>query len=300
VGDQRSLAHPLDLPPARGGEAIFYSLVQLGRPSRLDPVKAVAATLKRHLDEVLRFVEVSITNGVAEELDSQIMRVKPNAGGFRNAPNFTTVIYFHCGGLDLYHAKAGRTRFLLIEWRRATNILPRARHTTRSLSPIGSGERHHEVDYCPRDIRLPGQKQVVARVGPSQHSSSRHTTLERSRLTVRHRLVEAVEIRVRRRTADIVRTREYRQRRHVDLCELPAPGHDRLLAIGLARSWRRSASGRANSRRVIGGSVTGGIGSVGKSFSHSPGTSKAYRYAASKYTRAAISSRCRDATSLIS
>jgi hypothetical protein len=102
VGDQRSLAHPLDLPPVRGGEAIFYSLVQLGRPSRLDPVKAVAATLKRHLDEVLRFVEVSITNGVAEELNSQIMRVKPNAGGFRNARNFTTAIYFHCGGLDLY------------------------------------------------------------------------------------------------------------------------------------------------------------------------------------------------------
>ena len=24
------------------------------------------------------------------------------AGGFRNAQNFTTAIYFHCGGLDLY------------------------------------------------------------------------------------------------------------------------------------------------------------------------------------------------------
>ena len=34
--------------------------------SRLDPVKKVAATLKRHLDGVLRFVKHPITNGVAE------------------------------------------------------------------------------------------------------------------------------------------------------------------------------------------------------------------------------------------
>jgi transposase len=70
--------------------------------SRLDPVKAVAATLKRHLDGVLRFVEHPITNGVAEGLNSKIMSIKRKAGGFRNAANFTTAIYFHCGGLDLY------------------------------------------------------------------------------------------------------------------------------------------------------------------------------------------------------
>jgi transposase len=70
--------------------------------SRLDPVKAVAATLKRHLDGVLRFVQHTITNGVAEGLNSKIMSIKRKAGGFRNAANFTTAIYFHCGGLELY------------------------------------------------------------------------------------------------------------------------------------------------------------------------------------------------------
>ena len=70
--------------------------------SQLDPVKAVAATLKRHLDGVLRFVEHPITNGVAEGLNSKIMSIKRKAGGFRNPANFTTAIYFHCGGLDLY------------------------------------------------------------------------------------------------------------------------------------------------------------------------------------------------------
>jgi transposase len=70
--------------------------------SRLTAVKKVAATLKRHLDGVLRFVKHPITNGVAEGLNSKIMSIKRKAGGFRNPSNFTTAIYFHCGGLDLY------------------------------------------------------------------------------------------------------------------------------------------------------------------------------------------------------
>jgi transposase len=69
--------------------------------SRLGPVKDAAATLKRHLAGELRFVKHSITNG-AEGVNSKIMTVKRKAGGFRNPANFTTAIYFHCGGLDLY------------------------------------------------------------------------------------------------------------------------------------------------------------------------------------------------------
>jgi transposase len=70
--------------------------------SRLEPVKHVARMIHGHLDGVLRFVKHPITNGVAEGLNSKIMSIKRKAGGFRNAQNFTTAIYFHCGGLDLY------------------------------------------------------------------------------------------------------------------------------------------------------------------------------------------------------
>jgi transposase len=70
--------------------------------SQLAPVKAVAATLKRHRAGVLRFVKHPITNGVAEGLNSKIMSIKRKAGGFRNPANVTTAIYFHGGGLDLY------------------------------------------------------------------------------------------------------------------------------------------------------------------------------------------------------
>lgn len=70
--------------------------------SRLAPVKKVAGMLKRHLDGVLRFAKHPITNGVTEGVNSKIMSIKRKAGGFRNAQNFATAIYFHCGGLDLY------------------------------------------------------------------------------------------------------------------------------------------------------------------------------------------------------
>ncbi|MCA1606279.1 MAG: ISL3 family transposase [Acidobacteria bacterium] len=72
------------------------------RRSQLEPIKRAAATLRRHLAGVLRYCRHRITNGVAEGLNSKIMTIKRKACGFRNPQHFTTAIYFHCGGLDLY------------------------------------------------------------------------------------------------------------------------------------------------------------------------------------------------------
>jgi transposase len=72
------------------------------RRSRLEPIRRVAATLKRHVEGLLRYCRHPITNGVAEGLNSKIMTIKRKACGFRNPKHFTTAIYFHCGGLDLY------------------------------------------------------------------------------------------------------------------------------------------------------------------------------------------------------
>ena len=72
------------------------------RCSRLAPVRRSAATLKRHVDGILRYCQHPITNGATEGLNSKIMTIKRKACGFRNPQNFQTAIYFHCGGLDLY------------------------------------------------------------------------------------------------------------------------------------------------------------------------------------------------------
>ena len=102
VGDQRSVADLVDLPSACGREAVLHALVWLGDPRAARAREAGAKTLKRHLAGVLRFVQHPITRGVAEGLNSKIMSIKRKAGGFRNPSHFTTAIYFHCGGLDLY------------------------------------------------------------------------------------------------------------------------------------------------------------------------------------------------------
>jgi transposase len=70
--------------------------------SRLEPLKAVARTLKGHLQNVLTYVEHRITNAQSESLNSKIQWIKYTARGFRSREGFRNAIYFHCGGLDLY------------------------------------------------------------------------------------------------------------------------------------------------------------------------------------------------------
>jgi transposase len=70
--------------------------------SRLRPVFKVARMLRRHLDGIVTYCAHSITNGVAEGLNSKIMTIKRRACGFRNKHHFKTAVYFYCGGLDLY------------------------------------------------------------------------------------------------------------------------------------------------------------------------------------------------------
>ena len=72
--------------------------------SRLAPVIETARLIQRHLANVMTFFAHRITNAVSEGLNSKIQTIKKMAYGFRNRDHFKTVIYFHCGGLDLYPA----------------------------------------------------------------------------------------------------------------------------------------------------------------------------------------------------
>ena len=57
--------------------------------------------LKTRLPNILTYLKHGITNATSESLNSKIQWVKYTARGFRNFQNFTTAIYFHCGGLNL-------------------------------------------------------------------------------------------------------------------------------------------------------------------------------------------------------
>jgi len=69
---------------------------------RLEPIKNVARTIKRHWQGVINAAVSNVTNAAAESINSRIQKVKRMAHGFRNRDRFRDAIYFHLGGLDLY------------------------------------------------------------------------------------------------------------------------------------------------------------------------------------------------------
>ena len=70
--------------------------------SRLNPIKEVARTIKKHLWGILNAIVLKVSNGPAEGLNSRIKMIKMRSRGFRNKTRFANAIYFHLGGLSLY------------------------------------------------------------------------------------------------------------------------------------------------------------------------------------------------------
>lgn len=79
----------------------FTRWYQWARRSRLAPMRYLAQTLRRHLENILTYITHRITNAVTEGLNAKIQWVKYSSRGFRDRERFKLAIYFHCGGLDL-------------------------------------------------------------------------------------------------------------------------------------------------------------------------------------------------------
>ena len=76
--------------------------------SRLKHISAAAKLIWRHLENILTYVRIPITNAGSESVNSKIQWVKYQAHGFRNEERFMRSILFHCAGLTLIptHTKA--------------------------------------------------------------------------------------------------------------------------------------------------------------------------------------------------
>ncbi|PYU41520.1 MAG: ISL3 family transposase, partial [Acidobacteria bacterium] len=62
--------------------------------SRLQPMKEVAAMLKRRFENIITYLRHRITNAASESLNAKIQWIKYTARGFRNKQNFINAIYF--------------------------------------------------------------------------------------------------------------------------------------------------------------------------------------------------------------
>jgi transposase len=78
--------------------------------SQLKPIRKMAETIRRDIDNIVTDYHHPITNAMSAGLNSQIQKMKSMACGFRNIKHFKTAIYFHCGGLDLYPCQTRKRR----------------------------------------------------------------------------------------------------------------------------------------------------------------------------------------------
>ncbi len=68
---------------------------------RMEPVKKVARTIKKHMEGIINAIYHGVTNARSESINSRIQWIKYTARGFRNRERFRNAIYFHLGGLDM-------------------------------------------------------------------------------------------------------------------------------------------------------------------------------------------------------
>jgi transposase len=69
--------------------------------SRIPAIIAVAKTIRRHQDGILRWFISGINNGILEGINSLVQAAKAKARGYRSERNLATIIYLIAGKLDL-------------------------------------------------------------------------------------------------------------------------------------------------------------------------------------------------------
>lgn len=81
-------------------EAHLDMVYSWGRRCRLEPIKKLCATLKRHWDGILDYYRNSTTSAAMEGLNSRLQLARKRARGYRNWKNFRTIAYWIAGGLN--------------------------------------------------------------------------------------------------------------------------------------------------------------------------------------------------------
>lgn len=75
----------------------FDSVIAAG----IKPMIHVAQMFKRHLEGILHWYDMFISNAMTEAYNAKIQAIKANARGFRNFENYRIAILFDCGKLNL-------------------------------------------------------------------------------------------------------------------------------------------------------------------------------------------------------
>jgi transposase len=94
----RSFRHCTDEADER---AYFKKWCRQVMVSKLEPLKSVARTLKKHLEGIVTVLKYRFCNALAEGMNSRIQLMIQKACGYRNKERLKTDILFHLGGLNM-------------------------------------------------------------------------------------------------------------------------------------------------------------------------------------------------------
>ncbi len=90
-----------DLKDQTSAKEFLGNWCKTANRSRLEPIKKFVKTVKKHKDRLIPFVELGLTNAIAEGLNRIIKIVKNRASGFRNLEAFSDMIFLTVGDLDI-------------------------------------------------------------------------------------------------------------------------------------------------------------------------------------------------------
>jgi transposase len=90
-----------DQPSHDWAELILNRWYSWAIRSRLEPIKKVARTVKRHSDGILRWFDSKIANGLIEGINSLVQAAKAKARGYRSLRNLIAITYLIAGKIDL-------------------------------------------------------------------------------------------------------------------------------------------------------------------------------------------------------
>ena len=91
-------------PSRDWGELVLNRWYSWAIRSRLEPIKKVARTVKRHRDGILRWFDSKIANGLIEAINSLVQAAKAKARGYRSLRNLIAITYLIAGKIDLKFA----------------------------------------------------------------------------------------------------------------------------------------------------------------------------------------------------
>ena len=82
-------------------DKVFNKLTSWLKRSRLEPMKKVADTLRKHKKAIIGYFFERVTNAFSEGINSIIQSIKRRARGYRSLETYKCMIYLVVGNLHL-------------------------------------------------------------------------------------------------------------------------------------------------------------------------------------------------------